>query len=209
MHERHDPPVVARVRTIVDEIASDLDLDVYDIEQRGSTLRVTLDTMPGSDGGVSLDQLTLATRLLNRELDHQDPVPGRYTLEVSSPGVERNLRLPRHFEREIGKRVAIRLAGVDAAARRVNGTLVAADADTATIRLDDEPGDVQVIAIDSIDRARTVFEWGPTPKPSDARKAKKSRTKPGGTTDDRPQVPSPPPSDVTVEPASGEDKETS
>ena len=57
-------------------------------------MRVTLDTPPGSDGGVDLDQLALATRLISRELDHQDPIPGKYTLEVTSPGVERTLRTP-------------------------------------------------------------------------------------------------------------------
>ena len=47
---------LARVREIVEPIASDLDLDVYDIERRGVTVRVTLDTQPGSDGGITLEQ---------------------------------------------------------------------------------------------------------------------------------------------------------
>ena len=48
-------------------------------------------------------QLSLATRLISRELDDADPMPGQYTLEVTSPGVERSLRTPAHFQREIGK----------------------------------------------------------------------------------------------------------
>src|SRR5690606_34666432 len=123
------------VRALVDPIATDLDLDVYDIEQRGSTLRITLDTRPGSPGGVDLQQLALATRLINRELDHNDPVPGKYTLEVTSPGVERSLRTPAHFQREIGKTVTVRLADVTAEQRRIEGVLVAADERTATIRV--------------------------------------------------------------------------
>ena len=45
-----DTPMIQRVRELVDPIASDLDLDVYDVEQRGGTLRVTLDTRPGIAG---------------------------------------------------------------------------------------------------------------------------------------------------------------
>ena len=161
-----DTPMIQRVRELVDPIASDLDLDVYDVEQRGGTLRVTLDTRAGSPASVDLEQLSLATRLISRELDHADPVPGRYTLEVTSPGVERTLRTPTHFQREVGKTVNIRLANVDAEQRRIEGVLVAADERTATIRVDAGGEAVDhVIDIESIDRARTVFVWGPQPKP--------------------------------------------
>jgi ribosome maturation factor RimP len=163
-----DTPMIQRVRELVDPIATDLDLDVYDIEQRGGTLRVTLDTRPGTPGSVDLEQLSLATRLISRELDHADPVPGKYTLEVTSPGVERSLRTPAHFQREIGKTVSVRLANVEAEQRRLEGVLVAADERTATIRVEGaEPVD-HTVDIASIDRARTVFVWGPQPKPGKA-----------------------------------------
>ena len=163
-----DTPMIQKVRALVDPIATDLQLDIYDIEQRGSTLRVTLDTRAGTPGSVDMEQLSLATRLISRELDHADPVPGRYTLEVTSPGVERSLRTPAHFQREIGKTVSVRLANVEAEHRRLEGVLVAADERTATIRVDGaEPVD-HTVEIESIDRARTVFVWGPQPKPGKA-----------------------------------------
>lgn len=182
-----DTPLVQRVRALVEPIATDLDLDVYDIEQRGGTLRVTLDTRPGSPGGVDLDQLALATRLIGRELDHTDPVPGKYTLEVTSPGVERALRTPAHFRREIGKTVTVRLADVTAEQRRIEGVLVAADDRTATIRVTSSKKDGaeivdRVVEIDAIDRARTVFEWGPQPKPGKATGAKKTAKSAGTKT---------------------------
>lgn len=175
-----DTPVVQRMRALVDPIASDLGLEIYDIEQRGGTMRVTLDTPPGSDAGVDLDQLALATRLISRELDHQDPIPGKYTLEVTSPGVERTLRTPAHFQREIGKTVNIRLSNVDAEQRRFQGVLVAADDTTATIRLDAADGFTdRIVDLADVDRARTVFEWGPQPKPGGKGAAAK---KPGAKT---------------------------
>ncbi len=169
-----DTPVIQRVRDIVESIASDLELDLYDLEQRGNVLRVTIDTLPGSDAGVDMNQIALATRLISREMDHQDPIPGKYTLEVTSPGVERTLRLPWHFQREIGKTVNVRLADTSAEQRRIEGVLVAADDTTATIQIVEGTELVErVIEIAAIDRARTVFVWGPTPKPGGKGTAKK------------------------------------
>ena len=164
-----ESPVLARVRELIVPIASDLGLDLYDLEQRGGTLRVTLDTPAGSAGGVSLDILSLASRLVSKELDQHDPIPSRYTLEVTSPGVERTLRRPEHFKREVGKVVAIRLADVEAAERRVRGAIAAADDHGVTLTLGDGE---RTIAYSQIDRARTVFEWGPQPKPGHAPKSK-------------------------------------
>lgn len=172
----HDSPVLDRVRELVAPIAADLGLDIYDIEQRGATLRVTLDTPAGSDAGVKLDDLALASRLVSRQLDEDDPVPGRYTLEVTSPGVERTLRTPAHFAREVGKVVAIRLSDVTSEDRRVNGTLVGADDTGATIRVDGPDGPVERhVPFTQIDRARTVFEWSATPKGTPT-KTKKERS---------------------------------
>ncbi|MEY2959351.1 MAG: ribosome maturation factor RimP [Actinomycetota bacterium] len=161
-----ESPVLRRVRSVVEPIAADLGLEVYDVEQRGGTIRVTLDTPPGSPGSVDLDQLALATRLVSRQLDHDDPVPGSYTLEVTSPGVERALRTPAHFRREVGKTVSVRLSDTTSDQRRFEGVLVAADDTTATFRIfgGDDVSD-RTVPLASIDRARTVFEWGPTPKP--------------------------------------------
>lgn len=155
-----------RVRELVEPITSDLDLDLYDVERRGGTVRITVDTPPGSDAGISLDTLSLATRLISRELDHEDPITTQYTLEVTSPGLERTLRTPAHFKREVGKDVTIRLVGhavPDGEPRRIDGKLIAADDTTATLL--NAEGDERIIAIADVDKARTIFEWGPKPKP--------------------------------------------
>ena len=162
--------VVTRVRVMVAPIIADLGIDLYDLEYAGGQLTVTIDTLPGSEGGISLDVLALATRLISRELDHTDPIPGHYTLEVTSPGLERTLRIPAHFQREIGKTVALRLRNTVSSDRRVNGVLIAADDTSATVRLDDAELTERVVPYDQIVRARTVFVWGPAPKPGKAPK---------------------------------------
>lgn len=161
------------VAALVNPIVADLKLDLYDLEFRGGTLRVTIDTPTGTvsesgQGGVNLEMIALATRLISRELDHHDPVPGHYTLEVTSPGLERNLRVPAHFQRELGKSVALRLRDIGIGGeRRVQGILIAADQQSATVRLDASLED-RVVPYDHIDRAKTVFVWGPQPKPGKA-----------------------------------------
>lgn len=163
-----------RVHQLVAPIISDLKLDLYDLEFRGGTLRVTIDTLPGSSGGVDLEAIALATRLIGREFDHHDPIPGHYTLEVTSPGLERTLRTPAHYQREIGKTVALRLRDTVNVGRRIQGVLVSADDQSATIMLDTPDADgvqERTVAFHQIDRARTVFQWGPTPKPGADKKA--------------------------------------
>lgn len=179
-----ESPVIQRVRSLITPITSDLGLDLYDLEQRGGTLRVVLDTPAGADKGVDLETLALATRLVSRELDHEDPVPGRYTLEVTSPGVERSLRTPEHYRREIGKTLSIRLVDVPNEERRLEGVLVAADDEQATLQVDDpstgEPTE-RAVPYAQIDRARTVFVWGPQPKPGGKGSAKSTGKQKSGS----------------------------
>ena len=107
-----------RLHELVSPIVADLQLDLYDLEFAGGTLKITVDTPPGSPGGVDVDALSQCTRLVSRELDHTDPIPGHYTLEGSSPGLERTLRRPWHFQREVGKTVNVRLRDVEAGQRQ-------------------------------------------------------------------------------------------
>jgi ribosome maturation factor RimP len=133
-------------------------LELVDVVVGGSQVQVTVDR----PGGVDLDALASANRELSRALDLLDPFPGSYTLEVSSPGLERRLRTPAHFGRAIGEIVTIRtLPGTAAdAARRVRGVLSAADDTGCTLEGPEVPDGSMRITYDQIERARTVFEWG-------------------------------------------------
>jgi ribosome maturation factor RimP len=159
--------VTDRVRDVVLPLLDDRHLGLYDLEMQGPLLRLVVD----SSGSLDLDVLADATRAVSRALDEADLIAGRYTLEVTSPGLERALRRPEHFERAVGEMVKVRtLPGHDE--RRVSGELTAADATGVTIRtgLDDEGRPVEHrLAYDEIERARTVFEWGPATPRTDAR----------------------------------------
>jgi len=163
-----------RVASLVAPLIEDLNADIYDVEQAGGTLRVLLDR----PGGVDLELLAEATRRISRALDESDPVSGSYTLEVSSPGLERKLRTADHFRRAVGQRITVKTRqGIDGE-RRFTGLLESAEGAIATVVLDD--GEKRVIDVADVDSARMIFEWGPTPKTGGPKKSADSahRTKP-------------------------------
>jgi ribosome maturation factor RimP len=169
--------VADRVRDLVPPLLDDRDLDLYDVEMQGPVLRVVVDSPPGSGGGLDLDVLADATRAVSRALDQADPITGRYTLEVTSPGLERTLRRPEHFERAVGETVKIRTVASVSDERRVEGQLVSADDSGVVVRTaaDDGTASDQRLAYHDIERARTVFEWGPATPRSGKRKSDEKR----------------------------------
>src|ERR1700722_2030339 len=80
-------------------------LDLVDLEVNGAQLTVFVDR----EGGINLVDLGGATRDVSAALDDIDPFPGRYSLSVSSPGLERRLRPPAHFAKAVGDKVTIRM----------------------------------------------------------------------------------------------------
>ena len=101
---------LTRVWQLAAPLVEDGRMEIVDIEFRqegsrgGRVLRLYLD----KEGGPNVDDLTRVNRQLSELLDAEDTIDGTYTLEVSSPGINRPLRKPAHFERFIGKRIRIR-----------------------------------------------------------------------------------------------------
>ena len=161
-----------RVRAIVAPLVADRDLELYDLELRSGQVVVLVDR----PGGVDLEALGELTRAISRALDEHDPIPGKYTLEVSSPGLERPLRRPEHYEGAVGEQITIKTVPEAEGDRRVRGTLDQVDPDGVRITLED--GSSRRVAYTDVERARTVFEWGPADTPAKKpKKPKKSKKK--------------------------------
>lgn len=151
-----------RVRLLIEPLVEQVGVELYDIEFSGGVLRITVQ----QEGGVGIDVIGKLTRKISHLFDEEDPMPGHYTLEVSSPGLERSLRTPEHFAGAVGTLVAIKTRPGVEGDRRFKGTLLSVVDATATIALvDAAPGATRVLALDDIEKARTVFEWGGQPKP--------------------------------------------
>lgn len=103
-------------------------------------------------GGVSLDDCVNATKLISPILDIYDPIQGEYSLEVSSPGVERTLKTKEHFMLSIGEDLKLNLTDKT----KLSGTLTQANQDNFSLQTKDE---ILNINYADILKAKTTFKW--------------------------------------------------
>jgi ribosome maturation factor RimP len=131
--------------------ATGLDVEAIELTQAGNRrlLRVAVD----KDGGVTLDDIADATREVSRVLDGSDVMGERpYTLEVSSPGTDRPLRLPRHWRRNRGRLVKVSLTD----GRAMTGRITDSDDERATL---DVGGASHQLAYDEVAKAKVQIEF--------------------------------------------------
>jgi len=156
--------VTDRIDAMASPLCDRIGVELLDVEYEGGVLRLVVD----HPDGVSMEAIAEVTREVSRAIDHEDPIPGSFTLEVTSPGLERPLKRPAHFERAVGSEVAVKtIPGIDGD-RRVSGVLETTDVDGIGVRLAD--GSSRTLRHDEILKARTVFVW--TPEPKSVRKVK-------------------------------------
>lgn len=141
---------------------AELGLDLFDVVRTGKGRGTVVQVMVDRPGGVDLETVTEATRVVSPLLDEWPGIDSAYTLEVSSPGLERPLRRPSHFASARGMTVTVRCRDEAGVARRIRGVLIGSDEEGCTVEVDGAP---HRIPFDSIEQARTVFEWGPADKP--------------------------------------------
>jgi ribosome maturation factor RimP len=116
---------------------------------RDSLVRVFID----KPEGVGLADCETVSRQVSAVLDVEDPVPGHYVLEVSSPGLDRKLKKPAHFRRYVGEEIRVQLRFPVEGRRKFRGRLTAAGEDTIQIEVD---GQLHELPITTIDTARLV-----------------------------------------------------
>lgn len=122
---------LAVVQQIVTPIAAALNLDVEDIEIRKTGNRQLVRIILDKDGGIAMDEVAAATRAISDALDEVTELAAPFTLEVTSPGVDRPLTLPRHWRRNIGRLVRIELAN----SAPVEGRIIAATDAGVTLQI--------------------------------------------------------------------------
>src|SRR5690606_23491032 len=168
----------------------------------GATLRLYI-ARPGADPsaegqGVGIEDCEAVSREVSAQLDVEDPISGNYTLEVSSPGVDRLLFTPAHFERFLGEQAKVGLKLPQDGRRRLQGRIAAVEGDAITFEVDGQPF---VVDAGNIDKARLVPDWvalgyGPAKDASgrDARPGKAGGRKPGNrtNTNNKPAAAKPP-----------------
>ncbi|MCR4616159.1 MAG: ribosome maturation factor RimP [Clostridiales bacterium] len=140
MSEKNGGSTVAKVWDIAEPIAESLGLELWDIrfvKEGGSWyLRIFID----KDGGVSINDCENMSRAIDKPLDDADPIEQSYCLEVSSPGIERELTRETHFMACIGEPVMVKLIRPLNNKREYKGILESYDSGNITIRLEDGSG---------------------------------------------------------------------
>ena len=138
--------------TLLQPVVEGLGYELWELEfapGRGNALlRVYIDT--AGDAGITVDDCERVSRAVSEVLDAADTVPGNYTLEVSSPGIERPLRTARHFAPFAGATVMVEMVHLVDERRRFKGRLVAAGGDTIEVEVD---GRQHVLLIEGIRKA--------------------------------------------------------
>lgn len=105
-----------------------------------------------SKEGISLDKCAEISRILSPIFDLEPPLEGEYLFEVSSPGIERKLTKPEHYNASIGEKVKMKLNTKE----KFIGILEAFSGNVASVRVENE---LKQVSLDEIESARTYFEW--------------------------------------------------
>jgi len=151
---------VSDIWTVVEPYLAAERLELDDVELRGrgpgTLLRVVVD-----GENVDIDRLADVSRGISRLLDDETELDDAYRLEVTSPGLERDLRRPSHYAKSVGREVVVKIAE-GTAKTTIRGTLADAGDDSFTI--ESESGET-VVGYEDVLTAKTVFRWEKAPKP--------------------------------------------
>ena len=129
-----------------------LGYELVELEFPPHLLRIYIDR----EGGVTVDDCEKVSRQVSGVLDVEDPIPGHYTLEVSSPGLDRPLRKPADFARFAGEQARIELSLPLEGRRRFAGTLKGCEGEEVLIEVD---GTLHRLPLEGIAKARLVPEF--------------------------------------------------
>jgi ribosome maturation factor RimP len=140
---------------LIEPVVLELGYELWELEYApragGALLRLYID----SNAGIGLEDCARVSRRVSELMDEADPIPVAYTLEVSSPGLDRVLRTEQHFARCIGALVRVELSTLLNGRKRFSGRLLQVQAAHITLEVDDGRVD---LPIEAIHKARVVPE---------------------------------------------------
>lgn len=156
--ESNREAVVEKVREIADRVGASQGLEIVEVELLGGGNNRVLRIFIDKPAGVTHADCEFISQQVGTILDVEDVIPGaRYTLEVSSPGVERRLSKPKEFERFVGQKVKVVLRQPVENQRHLTGTLT--NFAGGMITLEPAPGKSVQFPLEQVEKANLKFEW--------------------------------------------------
>jgi len=149
-------PLREKLIALTEPLLGQLGYELVDLEYAPGRAHAQLRIFIDRPAGVGLDDCEAVSREVSALLDVEDPVPTGYTLEVSSPGLDRILRTPAHFQRFVGERVRVELVNSRGGRRRYTGRLAALNAAGIELEVD---GAMVAVSFAEIGRARLAPLW--------------------------------------------------
>jgi ribosome maturation factor RimP len=146
----------SHVQELAERAASTNGVEVLELKLRGQGRGRVLSVILDADSPLEADVVERVSKDLSRALDQTDPLQGSYTLEVTTPGLDRPLQSPRDFRRQRGHEVRIVRGATGDATSSVQGVVL--DADEQAVTLDVDGSQVQVPLSDVV-RGKVVLPW--------------------------------------------------
>lgn len=149
------------VRNLAEDLLLNLGFELVDLEfgqgDDNTLLRLYIDR-EGDAAGITLDDCTHVSRMLGALLDVEDPIPGRYNLEVSSPGLNRRLVRPKDFQTRIGETIKITLLKPLDGRRRFKGILLECQEEPLAVKVEVE-GETFFVPLDESSKCNLVYDF--------------------------------------------------
>jgi ribosome maturation factor RimP len=150
-----DRTLAQKLWAILEPVVQHQGYEIIELEANGGRnglVRIFLD----GPNGITLDKCAEFSRLFSDLLDVEDPIQARYTLEVSSPGLDRPLRKPDSFKKAVGQQVVLKYGPQGAKLTKLRGKLIAAD--EASIQVQDQVGGTHAVNIADVFAANVVYD---------------------------------------------------
>ena len=144
-------PAVSDLKRMFEPIAEALGFELVAVELQGASKNSLLRLYIDGDNGVTIYDCALVSRQVSALLEVEDPIKGDYTLEVSSPGIDRPLVEKAHFQRVMGERIKVRCNEYLLGRRRFTGRLLGLSPETISMEVD---GEIFDIPFSIIEKAR-------------------------------------------------------